>query len=127
VNPVARYLVGAFELAAFCYSMNRAAWPDKGGPAAGIPQAVLLGLIIQGIATRREQSRNQPPEPYPKSFYLFAILVGLSACVAYWAGATLAPGRAQLVSGIGFGVCLLAVAVVVVRRRRAQAAAQTVV
>jgi hypothetical protein len=121
VNPIERYLAGAFESAALYYSISRALWPGDTAPAAGIPHAVLWGLIMQILVMRREGLSSEPKRLDLRSSFSFCALAGLSAFASYWAGVTFDRTTAQLISGIGFGAYVLAVGVVVVRRRRGHA------
>ncbi len=116
MNPTGRFARGAFEYSAIYYVLSRALWPGDRSAVAAIPWALLWGVIMEVLVMRRETSNGLTERPPTRANYWYTGLVGLSACVACWAGVVFDPARAQLVSGIALGTWVLSACVVVVRR-----------
>jgi hypothetical protein len=63
VDRVVQFLSSTIGYAALYYMVMRALWPGGSKPAAGIPQALLWGLITAGLAARRQQDKPQHQQP----------------------------------------------------------------
>jgi hypothetical protein len=109
VNPVVRFLVGAFVNAAIYYAVNRLFWPGDRSEMATIPPAVISGLVAQALSFRRERIKSNGKDPYAPRYYFVAGLITLAVCVAFWVRVSPSLGNYRMVamiSGLIFSLYL---------------------
>ena len=125
MNRSSRFAVGAFSAAALYYIFGRVLRPGDRSFITAIPPAVLFGLILETLQTRRTRLTKPDGDPYPPRFYFLAGLSGLGACVAFWIGGTSPLSWAAwfgLLAGVAWSVCLLACGVTMARHGRSTSA-----
>jgi hypothetical protein len=126
MDPLSRFLIGSLFNAALYYVLGRVLWPSEHSVLGAVAPALLWGLLMRALTTRRERLKGDGKEPYPLRVYALAGLLGLGLCFACWRTFAPHPTGAEsfgLLGGIALSLYAIGCAFTLARRRRARAVA----
>ena len=117
------FLLGWLTYATAYLVIGLVLWPNHHSSLPAVVQALVWGLIMQALLTRRERLKALGREPYAPAFYIGTGLAGVGLWGWRWRSVPPFPTGVELFVMLGgFALCLwiLGHGLSVARHRRAQ-------